>query len=156
MPTSTFEALCREFCTYQSDVIPPAYDPDDRVGVFWVAIQKVTDPATNQPTYLSFCRLAKLVPLIHHNNAYRESVFSMVKKMTTDQRSTLGRGKEGHVTSSMYEDTHGVRNTLCGLLAGKINIFKKGRHAPGLPKGFTKGWQSIIRYGFSSISFPPR
>ncbi|KAL5020288.1 hypothetical protein ScPMuIL_003180 [Solemya velum] len=98
VPEENRDALCREFCTYQTDAIPPAYDPDDRVDVFWVAMEKVTDPATNQPTYSSLCRLAKHVLLIPHSNAYRESMFSMVKKMATDQRSTLGRGKEGHDT----------------------------------------------------------
>jgi len=125
-PEENRDALCREFCTYQSDVTLPAYDPDERVDVFWAAMEKMTDPATgtSQPIYPSLCRLAKHVLLIPHSNAYCESLFSMVKKMTTDQRSTLGRGKEGHAESSVYEDSHGVRNTLCGLLAGKINIFK--------------------------------
>ncbi|KAL5021456.1 hypothetical protein ScPMuIL_000611 [Solemya velum] len=35
------DALCREFCTYQTDAIPPAYDPDDRIDVFWVAMEKM-------------------------------------------------------------------------------------------------------------------
>ena len=54
--------------------------------------------------YPSLCRLAKHVLLIPHSIAYCEALFSMVKKMTTDQRSMLGRGKEGHAKSSVYED----------------------------------------------------
>ena len=56
-----------------------------------------------------------------------ETLFSMVKKITTDTKSQPGRGKEGHVCPnySVYQQHHGIRNTLCGLLATKINIFKK-------------------------------
>ena len=32
--------------------------------------------------------------------------------MKTDMRSQLGRGKEGHVSDSVYKDVHDVRNTL--------------------------------------------
>ena len=49
----------------------------------------------------------------------------MVKKLTTDMRSQLGRGKEGHAATSVYSDVHGIRNTLCGRLTTKINVFKK-------------------------------
>ena len=44
--------------------------------------------------------------------------------MTTDMRSQLGRGKEGYASDSVYKDVHGVRNTLCGLLTSKLNVFK--------------------------------
>jgi hypothetical protein len=37
----------------------------------------------------------------------------------------LSRGKEGHAATSVYSDVHGIRNTLCGLLTTKINVFKK-------------------------------
>ena len=74
---------------------------------------------------ISLCRQAKHLLMIPHNNVYCESLFSMVRKITTDQRSNLGRGRECHAKSSVYQDCHSFRNTLCGLLTGKINIFKK-------------------------------
>jgi hypothetical protein len=63
------------------------------------------------------------VLLIPHSNKFCETLFSIVIKMTTDMRSQLGRGKEGHASDSVYKDVHDVRNTLCGFLAIKINVF---------------------------------
>ena len=64
------------------------------------------------------------VLLIPHSNSFCETLFSIVKKMITDMRSQLGRGKEGHASDGVYKDVHGVRNTLCGLLTSKLNVFK--------------------------------
>ena len=66
------------------------------------------------------------VLLIPHSNSFCETpgLFSIVKKMTTDMRSQLGRGKEGHASDGVYKDFHGVRHTLCRLLTSKINVFK--------------------------------
>ena len=53
-------------------------------------MQKLKDPATQNPMYPTLCRLAKHVDLIPHSNAYCETLFSMVKKkLTTDMKSQL-------------------------------------------------------------------
>ena len=79
-------------------------------------MQKLKDPATQNLMYPTLCRLAKHVDLIPHSNAYCETLFSMVKK-------TYHRYEES--ATSVYSDVHGIRNTLCGLLTTKINVFKK-------------------------------
>lgn len=116
------DSLCREFTEFQVDSELPS--PALRVDEYWAAVGRMTDPATSSPAYPLLSRLAKSVLLIPHSNASCEGLFSMVKKITNDQRSSLGRGKEGCSNTSAYQEVHGVRNTLCGLLAGKINIFK--------------------------------
>ena len=123
VPEREREQLCREFCSYQSDMDLPVFSPKDRVDQFWAEMGKITDGAGSL-SYPMLLRLAKHVLLIPHSNAFCESLFSMVKKITTDQRSSLGRGKEGHAKDSAYMDTHEIRNTLCALIASKINIFK--------------------------------
>ncbi|KAI4805630.1 hypothetical protein KUCAC02_010233 [Chaenocephalus aceratus] len=127
VPIDKQDAVCVEFMQYQSakDTELPPYTEGERVDAFWAAMAKLRDPATSQPCYENVCTVAQHVLLVPHSNAYYEALFSMVCKITTDQRSQLGRGKEGHSKSSVYSETYGIRNTLCGLLAGKINIFEK-------------------------------
>ena len=128
VPEDSQDGLCMEFLHYQSvsrsDL--PAYDQphSGRVDVFWAAMATLKDPATDGPMYPTLCSLAKHVLLVPHSNAYCETLFSMVKKVTTAQRSQLRRDKEGHACDSVYADAHGMRNTPCALLASKINIFK--------------------------------
>uniref|UniRef100_H3BC19 HAT C-terminal dimerisation domain-containing protein n=1 Tax=Latimeria chalumnae TaxID=7897 RepID=H3BC19_LATCH len=108
---SSRDALFMEFCNYQSASMSdlPAFDQSERVDAFWTAMEQLKDPTTGQKLYPTLCRLAKHVLLIPYSNAYCETLFSMGRKVTADMRSQLGRGK----------------NTLCGLLTSKINIFKK-------------------------------
>jgi hypothetical protein len=40
------------------------------------------------------------------------------------EEQTVIRGKKGHASDSVYKDVHGIKNTLCGLLTSKINVFK--------------------------------
>ena len=47
----------------------------------------------------------------------------MVHKITAEMRSQLGSGK-GLACAIVYQDCQGIGNTVCGLLAPKINIFK--------------------------------
>jgi hypothetical protein len=119
-------ALCSKFFDYHA-LDPgsvPAYEIGDRVDAFWVAIQRLKDPATGKQLYPNLCKLVMHVLLLLHRNSFCETLFSIVKKMTTDMRSQLGRGKEGHASDSVYKDVHGIKNTLCGLLTSKINVFK--------------------------------
>nr|XP_014341792.1 PREDICTED: uncharacterized protein LOC106702846 [Latimeria chalumnae] len=124
---SSRDALFMEFCNYQSASMSdlPAFDQSERVDAFWTAMEQLKDPTTGQKLYPTLCRLAKHVLLIPYSNAYCETLFSMGRKVTADMRSQLGRGKGGHACISVYRDCHGIRNTLCGLLTSKINIFKK-------------------------------
>jgi hypothetical protein len=79
--------------------------PCGRIFVLGIATQKAS---TRSP--------------ISYAGSFCETLFSIVKKMTTDMRSQFGRGKEGHASDSVYKDVHGVKNTLCGLLTSKINV----------------------------------
>ena len=76
------EALCAEFCEYQSmeSTLIPSYEIGDCIDLFWSSMQKLKDPATQNLMYPTLCRLAKHVVLIPHSNAYCETLFSMVKK----------------------------------------------------------------------------
>jgi hypothetical protein len=126
VPLEDRVVLCSKFFDYHAldpDSVP-AYEKGDRVDAFWVAIQRLKDPATGKQLYPNLCKLVMHVLLLLHRNSFCETLFSIVKKMITDMRSQLGRGKEGHASDSVYKDVHGVKNTLCGLLTSKINVFK--------------------------------
>ena len=55
------------------------------------------------------------VLLIPHSNSFCETLFSIAKKMTTDMRSQLGRGKEGHAGECLqrcsWRQTHSLRTS---------------------------------------------
>ena len=152
VPEDSQDGLCREFLHYQSasrsDL--PAYDQphSGRVDVFWAAMATLKAPATDGPMYPTLCSLAKHVLLVRHSNAYCQTLFSMMKKVTTTQQSQLGRGKEGHACDSMYADAHGMRNILCALLASKINIFKNTNcHSWGPSDALSKKAKSATYQG---------
>lgn len=121
--TDSRNALCREFNSYQaassSELPPMQYE---RIDAFWASMEELKDPATDQQLYPTLTRLAKHILLIPHSNAYCETLFSIVKKVVTDARSQLGKGKEGHTATSVYSETHGIRNTLCALLTAKVHF----------------------------------
>ena len=94
VPEEERDNLCREFCSYQIDDELPAFRPGDRVDQFWTTVGRMRDGATGNLSYPALARLAKHILLIPHSNSYCESLFSMVRKITTDQRSSLGRGAE--------------------------------------------------------------
>lgn len=118
------DALYGEYLKYQqledSDIIV-----HDRIDTQWVYIGSIKDSATEALTFPVLHRVAKLVLLLPHSNAFCEGIFSIIRKLLREGRSNLGLNvKEGHSGSSVYSDITGTRNTLCGLLAAKVNMFK--------------------------------
>ena len=84
----------------------PEYDPQISSGVdrFWSAmaeVRSVTDSETFRYSVLS--KLAKILLILPHSNADPERLFSMVRKIETDQRKQLDP------------------STVCDLLSVKIN-----------------------------------
>ena len=122
---SEADRLLEEFIDFQllaDDECPGA----KRIDQAWFEISKLRDPATEQFRFPVLTRLVMYVLLIPHSNAYCETIFSMVRKVQTDARSQLGRHKDGHAATSVYSKHQGdVRNSLCGILAAKVNIFCK-------------------------------
>ena len=54
--------LCSKFFDYHAldpDSVP-AYEKGDRVDAFWVAIQRLKDPATGKQLYPNLCKLVML------------------------------------------------------------------------------------------------
>lgn len=127
IPENNMESLLSEFCQHQaansSDL--PNSEKLERIEVFWEVVSQIKVPTNGKEQYPNLCKLAKHVLLIPHSNAYCETLFSQVKKVTTDSRSQLGRGKEGNAKSSVYSEHHNITNTLCAILNSKINIFKE-------------------------------
>jgi hypothetical protein len=112
-----------EFCLYQAssdeELDLSVEDADFRIDVFWSELAK-----KKQLLFPHLAEVAKVILLVPHSNAFCEGLFSIVRKVVTDQRSQLGRNKEGHSTDSQYSLALGVRNTLCGILGAKVNVFK--------------------------------
>jgi hypothetical protein len=96
-----------------------------RIDEKWQNISQLTDPADDSPIFVLMPKVAKIICLLPHSNAFSEGIFSTIRKIVTHNRANLGQNvKEGHAASSVYADHSGTRNTLCGLLAAKVNIFK--------------------------------
>jgi hypothetical protein len=72
-------ALCSKFFDYHA-LDPgsvPAYEIGDRVDAFWVAIQRLKDPATGKQLYPNLCKLVMHVLLLLHRNSFCETLFSI-------------------------------------------------------------------------------
>jgi hypothetical protein len=119
------DQLLAEFSVYQSSSDSELGIQDgQRVDAFWHQLSEKKNPATGKLLFPNLCELAMVVLLVPHSNAFCEGLFSMVRKIVTDQRSSLGRNKEGHSATSSYSQVAGLRNNLCGILAAKVNVFK--------------------------------
>ena len=125
-PTENRDQLITEYRQYQASPVSklPPVDDLKRIDAFWTAMGQIKDPSNDKQKYELLTKFAKYILMIPHSNSFSESLFSMVKKITTDTRSQLGRGREGKSNESVYCETYDIRNTLCGILACKINIFK--------------------------------
>ena len=98
----------------------------NKIYFIWNEIAKISDPCTSQPKFKHPPKLVKYLLLIPHSNANCESIFSIVKKICTDDRHNLGKdATEEHASTSVYQSTTGIRNNLFGLLIEKVNIFSK-------------------------------
>lgn len=120
-----------EFLDYQAasnTELPPAYfDEDDkpiRIDQVWHKISLLNDAFSGLPRFKHLAKLAKVLLLIPHSNAYCESVFSTISKICTTGRHNLGKdAAKGHASTSVYKDTTSIINNLLGILITKINIF---------------------------------
>ena len=110
---TTFQAdeidnLVTEFRDYRamSDSDLPKLDADEHAAIdhFWAALAEVHS-VTDSETYRfgTLAHLAKTILVLPHSNADPERLFSMVRKIETDQRKHLDV------------------STLCDLLSVKIN-----------------------------------
>uniref|UniRef100_H3A0E1 DUF4371 domain-containing protein n=1 Tax=Latimeria chalumnae TaxID=7897 RepID=H3A0E1_LATCH len=75
-----------EFMLYQKD----------RIDKFWHQASQLTEPATGQQQFRLLSQLAKCALLLPHSNAFSESICSVVRKNTTEVRSSLGKTAEGY------------------------------------------------------------
>lgn len=116
------DALSSEMCDYQCAADLPEVK-EDRIDKFWHDMSLIRNAEDNSLRFPQLSKLAKYLLLIPHSNARCETLFNMVNKTATSMRSQLGKGKEGHSRDSVYSTATGIRNTLCAILAAKINIF---------------------------------
>ncbi|OCT78693.1 hypothetical protein XELAEV_18029780mg [Xenopus laevis] len=97
-----------------------------RIDEFWQKLSLIQDSAAGQPQYRILCKLAKFIRLIPHSNATCERLFSTVRKIITDQQSSLGKNPITQQPGpNVYEEATTVRNTLCAILASKMNLFSQ-------------------------------
>ncbi|XP_052072307.1 uncharacterized protein LOC127710472 [Mytilus californianus] len=105
VPSTQFAALEEEFIDYQ--VTPadelPKFDSDTRVDSYWAAVSAMTNKITGTARFPLLTRVTRAMCCIPNSNADYERVFSMVKKIHTEHRSSLDN------------------STLCDLLTTKIN-----------------------------------
>ncbi|OCT89070.1 hypothetical protein XELAEV_18017691mg [Xenopus laevis] len=117
------DRLFTEFREYQTSSLPAFQN--ERIDEFWQKLSLIQDPVTGQPQYRILCKLAKFICLIPHSNATCKRLFSTVRKIT-DQRSSLGKNPITQQPGpKVYEEATTVRNTLCAILASKINLFSQ-------------------------------
>ena len=102
IPQEDITQLDNEFLENQciSEIELPSYLNENktpcRIDFIWHEIAKVIDQCTVQPKFKHLPKLVKFLLSIPLSNAYRESIFSTVKKMCTDDRHNLGKhAKEG-------------------------------------------------------------
>ena len=87
-------------------------------------ISKQIDLYSGQPWLKHLEELAKFLFLIPHSNAYRESIFSTVRKICTNGRDGKD-ATQGQASTSVYTEKTSIRKNLLGILVPKMNIFGK-------------------------------
>uniref|UniRef100_H3AC39 HAT C-terminal dimerisation domain-containing protein n=1 Tax=Latimeria chalumnae TaxID=7897 RepID=H3AC39_LATCH len=107
IPQNRTNELFMEFMLYTCPDLPTFSSQEDRIDKFWHQVSQLIEPATGQQQFRLLSQLAKYALLLPHSNAFCESIFSTVRKNTTEARSSLG-----------------IRNNLCTVMASKINVFK--------------------------------
>jgi len=120
---SQVDALFTQYTDYQTANDLPT-DSEQRIDTFWFKLSRMKNHTNEQLRFPEFCTLSMYLLLIPHSNSFCESMFSMVKKNVSSSRSSLGKSREGCGNTSVYAETSGIGNTLCALLATKINVFK--------------------------------
>ena len=129
VPQDQYDNLFDEYAAYQlsSDDIFPKSTEDNRVRLndIWHSIGRIKLPSSESQKFPTLGKVARFLMLIPHSNAFCETLFNVVRKVSTDVRSQLGKNtQEGRSATSVYatqEDD--IRNTLVGILATKVNLF---------------------------------
>uniref|UniRef100_H3A8J8 HAT C-terminal dimerisation domain-containing protein n=1 Tax=Latimeria chalumnae TaxID=7897 RepID=H3A8J8_LATCH len=89
IPENRTDELFMEFTLYQTCTDLPTFSPQvDRIDKFWHQVSQLAKPATGQQQFRLLSQLAKYALLLPHSNAFYESIFSMVRKNTTEVRSS--------------------------------------------------------------------
>ena len=83
------DQLVDEFDGYL--VTPSSHLPDSSNGVdvFWGTMAEIKNPVTDSYQYKTLSKLAKACCILPTSNADTERMFSILKKIQTDQRSEL-------------------------------------------------------------------
>ncbi|CAC5378250.1 unnamed protein product [Mytilus coruscus] len=105
VPSTQFASFEEEFIDYQ--VTPaderPKFDTDTKVDSYWAAVLAMTNKITRTARFPLLTRVTRAMCCIPNSIADCEKVFSMVKKIHTEHKSSLNN------------------STLCDLLTTKIN-----------------------------------
>ena len=81
----------KDQCTSEKEL--PSYLDEDkipnRIDFIWNEIAKISHPYSGQPKFKHLPKLVKFVLLIPYSTAYCEIIFSMIKKICTNDRHNL-------------------------------------------------------------------
>ena len=104
IPPADTNTLFSQFSDYQVAAVNelPTYQDGDRLDVFWSQMAKVTTPM-KVPRYNVLARFMLVLLTLPHSNASCERLFSMVRKIMTENRTSL------------------ANDTLDALLSCKVN-----------------------------------
>ncbi|ELT87757.1 hypothetical protein CAPTEDRAFT_227219 [Capitella teleta] len=114
-----------EFCTHQAASPSDLPNPHGRVDQFWGKIAKLVDPVTSKKEYHHLSSVAEQLLLVPNSNLLCEGLFIIMKKIVTDQRSQLEKGKEDHSQEPVSSDSSGFVPGMCHsttLDVGKMYI----------------------------------
>uniref|UniRef100_H2ZRI2 HAT C-terminal dimerisation domain-containing protein n=1 Tax=Latimeria chalumnae TaxID=7897 RepID=H2ZRI2_LATCH len=85
IPENRIDELFMEFMLYQTCTDLPTFSPqEDRIDKLWHQVSQLTELATGQQQFRLLSQLAKYALILPHSNAFCESIFSMVRKHTTE------------------------------------------------------------------------
>ena len=122
IPQEDITQLEAEFIKYQctSEKELPSYlnknKISNRIAFIWNGIAKINDACTLKQNLIEIS--------VINTTFKRESIFSTVKKICTDDKHNLDKNTtEGHASTSVYQSITGIRNNLFGLSITKVNIF---------------------------------
>jgi hypothetical protein len=105
VPKDQLDQLEEEFMEFQ--ITPalelPSFSEGTRPDVFWGEVTAMRNRITNTPRFPLLSKIVRAMMTIPNSNADCERIFSMVKKIQTDTRSSL------------------ENSTLCALLTVKVN-----------------------------------
>ena len=120
-------ALESEFLEYQAipgDEFSAYFDEYDKpvcINHIWHQISKQIDLYFGETCFKHLAEFAKFLLLIPDSNSFCESIFSAIRKISTNGRHNFGKGA---TSTSVFMKTTSIRNNFFGILMPKINIFR--------------------------------